>query len=107
MLNIKRKMNALAGFVSIFAAVLLFAGICLAILGGGLAIALLNVPPRFLAPSDIVDVIALVLLILFPLLALAPLFEWWFKLWHGVDARLMSFFFPRKTTDIQNSGNGT
>lgn len=92
-LAVKRKFIASVGVGLILAAALLFAGICLAILGGGLALALLGVPPRFLSPSDSVDLIALGLLILFPMLALAPLFEWWFKLWYSVDTRLMAFFF--------------
>ena len=99
----QRNINALGGFVLVLAVALLFAAICVAIVGGGLLLALLGVPPRLLAPSDHVDAIGLVLLILFPMLALAPLVEWWFKLWYGVDARLMAIFFERNAVGIDDS----
>ncbi len=102
-MNAPLNINALAGFVSVLAAALLFAAICVVIVGGGLLLALLGVPPRLLAPSDNIDVIGLVLLILFPVLALAPLVEWWFKLWYGVDARLMAIFFKRNAGGIDDS----
>ena len=58
------------------------------LLTGGLLVATLN-SVSLLADSDLVSgptaAIATVLVIIFSMTLLAPVFEWWFKVWRTVD----------------------
>ena len=74
----------------------LFVAVCAVILSGGLTVAAFTVAgylqsERLKVPSA--GIIAfIILVILFFMLGLAPLFEWWFKLWRNVDRWVQSRF---------------
>ena len=71
------------------AALLAFAAVCVVLLSGGLAVTAFTAT-GFLATAmpEIPDADVTLLswlIIAFFMLGLAPLFEWWFKLWRTVD----------------------
>lgn len=62
------------------------------IISGGALFAYLNLPESLRSPATFGEWAAVALLVLFPILALAPLLEWWFKVWYNLDQRLAARF---------------
>ena len=62
-----------------------------ALLLGGFSIAILGLPMELENPAGIRQWSAVSMVILFPMLALAPLLEWWVKQWYNLDRWLRSY----------------
>lgn len=68
------------------------------ILGGGALFAYLNLPENLRSPATFGEWFAVALLALFPMLALAPLLQWWLKVWYNLDQLLTTRFFAKTLT---------
>ena len=74
---------------------ILFIVICIVLLTGGLLVATLNAT-NLLAKADTIPTTMVLpttfVIILFSMTLLAPVFEWWFKIWRNADRRLQILF---------------
>lgn len=73
----------------------LFALICINLLAGGLLVAALNAA-SLTADLEVIPVTMkramLIIIVLFSMAVLAPVFEWWFRIWRNLDRLLQRKF---------------
>lgn len=78
-----------------FALIALFALICINLLAGGLLVATLNAA-SLTADVEVIPVAMKqaisTVIVLFSMTVLAPVFEWWYKIWRNLDRWLQGKF---------------
>lgn len=73
----------------------LFAAICVILLTGGLLVSTLNATNLLADSTAVPDTVlpaTAIMIILFSMAVLAPIFEWWFKIWRNADRWLQVKF---------------